>query len=364
MHLTRPLAASILACSAEFFPTANAFAVPWASIQPRAPPAASASVVDDVPTPARPEDQRTAIVTLIGGIRGKHQQDAVSTSAAAVISAVPTTLATVVEVVPSPPRPEDQRTAVATIIGGIRGHQQDEDEDEYEYEDEDEATPVSDVLEAASTSLANTVRPEDQRTAVVTLLGAIHPRPIPLVPLPPPPTPTPTPTPEPVLTDPMDPPGAKICEPSPKEQYLDAHEWPLMTAAEYFCKEWASPKGEHNPDTMLPIQRSVFNWNEDFGAYEMVRHHENIEWKDGYLIYKTPSLQYYGTEKSDDIYNFTISRVLGCALRPGQRWNFTEPLKGEMCDQLLPRAWKECNNQGRGGSIQAGCLRYQTVTLF
>ncbi|KAL8850823.1 MAG: hypothetical protein Q9221_004237 [Calogaya cf. arnoldii] len=57
-------------------------------------------------------------------------------------------------------------------------------------------------------------------------------------------------------------------------------------------------------------------------------------------------------------YSVGVSWMTTCEKPEGSKiWN---PYGGEenMCFDLLKRAWKECNNQGRGGVFYAGCLAY------
>lgn len=45
-------------------------------------------------------------------------------------------------------------------------------------------------------------------------------------------------------------------------------------------------------------------------------------------------------------------------------YNLLEPLPGAKCEDLMYYAWKNCNNEGRGGSVTAGCLKYSFGTYI
>ena len=72
-----------------------------------------------------------------------------------------------------------------------------------------------------------------------------------------------------------------------------------------------------------------------------------------------------------DIYEFRVEGVEGCELpapkkkgKKEQKLNLMKPLKHKKCKNILADAWKHCDNAGRGGSLQAGCLRYSIHTRF
>ncbi|KAF9889005.1 hypothetical protein FE257_007982 [Aspergillus nanangensis] len=55
-------------------------------------------------------------------------------------------------------------------------------------------------------------------------------------------------------------------------------------------------------------------------------------------------------------YHYEISWVDGCE---GESQNSLTPVEGATCDDLLIGSWKNCNNDGAGGWIDAGCVRYK-----
>lgn len=65
---------------------------------------------------------------------------------------------------------------------------------------------------------------------------------------------------------------------------------------------------------------------------------------------------------ADDVYDFKVDWVEGCAT-DGRLYHVT-PMEKKECTDLFKSIWKRCNNQGRGGMLELGCLTYSIVTRF
>lgn len=77
-----------------------------------------------------------------------------------------------------------------------------------------------------------------------------------------------------------------------------------------------------------------------------------------------------------DFYEFKVERLMDCEIPGDPDWHNNEqmevhlmwPLSGIICRQVIIEVWSQCvslkENKGRGGSLQAGCLRYGVRTLF
>lgn len=61
----------------------------------------------------------------------------------------------------------------------------------------------------------------------------------------------------------------------------------------------------------------------------------------------------------DDQFVGSITSVDNCVC---DDYNLNEPLPGVWCKDLMYYAWKNCYNQGRGGTVTAGCLKYSLRT--
>ncbi|KAK4450410.1 hypothetical protein QBC34DRAFT_493717 [Podospora aff. communis PSN243] len=68
--------------------------------------------------------------------------------------------------------------------------------------------------------------------------------------------------------------------------------------------------------------------------------------------------------KGADIF-LSISWAEGCQIEgPLRGQGLAEPVPGATCEQLLLENYRKCNNNGRGGKIQAGCLIYDYMGLI
>lgn len=135
---------------------------------------------------------------------------------------------------------------------------------------------------------------------------------------------------------PVNPPGELDCEPTPVEKPKDAHEGKLEMVAENFCNEYAN--FEDQDPANLPIEKTLF------ALFDTV-----VEWS-------------FGDRSEDDVYDMKIELVEGCNV--DGPLNVAKPVEGHACVDIFKSAWKQCNNQGRGGSLVAGCLRYSVATRF
>lgn len=149
----------------------------------------------------------------------------------------------------------------------------------------------------------------------------------------------------------ISPPGLLHCEPSPTGEYYDSHRRRVKEASDFFCDHFAN--SEERDLTMAPIAREVY-----------VKTH-TIE----YLNWDWPTVandieEWYGSNvKRADVYAFNVEVVEGC-IPKGEKVNLARPVKHHKCRYILYDAWKHCNNKGRGGSLQAGCLKYSIRTKF
>lgn len=135
---------------------------------------------------------------------------------------------------------------------------------------------------------------------------------------------------------PVNPPGELECKPTPEEKPKDAHEQKVQMAAERFCHDYANSE-DQDPAT-LPIEQTLFVW---LGTV--------VTWT-------------RGNDSEDDVYDMKIELVQGCTANGPL--NVAKPVDGQECADILHSAWKQCNNQGRGGSLVAGCLRYSIAPRF
>ena len=160
----------------------------------------------------------------------------------------------------------------------------------------------------------------------------------------------------------VDPPGILRCEPAPaaSEKYQDAHYRRVRESSGFFCEKFASSTEQDY--TMTPIVKSV-NVTERGGG--------NI------LGIPFPSLvddveEWGGGEywKHSDVFDFRLEIVRDCKpfdwdpVHYSKTLNLAKPVRHNRCKHILKSAWKQCNNRGRGGSLQAGCLRYSIRAHF
>ncbi|MCJ1383854.1 hypothetical protein MMC17_006968 [Xylographa soralifera] len=126
------------------------------------------------------------------------------------------------------------------------------------------------------------------------------------------------------VVQPAIPPTQPVCNAKPSGYYQDAHSGAVHVAAKAFCRKDATT-----------VVRSKFM---RIGFEEVPTRH--------------PS----GSDAADDNYDFKINSVDGCPAPNG--YNLKEPVRGTTCEDVMYTAWSHCNNEGRGGSITAGCLTY------
>lgn len=78
--------------------------------------------------------------------------------------------------------------------------------------------------------------------------------------------------------------------------------------------------------------------------------------KGGIISSGDSPISWYVTGANDKPgYNYGISWIDGCE---GEPQNSSTPVDGATCEELLIGNWKNCNNNGAGGWIDAGCVRY------
>lgn len=155
----------------------------------------------------------------------------------------------------------------------------------------------------------------------------------------------PLPPPPPPEVNPVNPPGSLQCEPNPEEQPKDSHGEKLVKAAQHFCRQYAS--SEDQDPGGLPIEKTLFVWGRPqfrMGFVESV-----VEWKGG-------------DDSEDDVYDLKIKLIDDC--KNDGPLNLQFPVDDHECATIFKSAWDQCNNQGRGGSLVAGCLRYSVRTVF
>lgn len=181
----------------------------------------------------------------------------------------------------------------------------------------------------------------------------------------------------PATTPFVNPPGLLQCQPRPflEWRYRDAHRLRVKQASEFFCDHFTTWKVEDYA-TFTPIVKTV-----------RVSSHASELWSIPLPGVMDDAEEWPPTDNSSfepDIYDFRIELVKGCKPPPApsdkdnekknkkkqkeakemQLLNLMKPLKHKNCKIILQHAWKHCNNAGRGGSLQAGCLRYSIHTKF
>lgn len=174
-------------------------------------------------------------------------------------------------------------------------------------------------------------------------------------------TAAPTHIPSPTVA-PANPPASASCVADPTKPVKDSHETELKRAAAFFCKDYASSTvtAAH-----VNIAQTVIS-----GVLT-----------EGKEIVDVARL-YTGTDNEDDVYDIRVKSVDGCS--PAGGYNLGTPVADHQCPDLLHSAWKQCeflvvekslfgrsahgcslgDNQGRGGSIVAGCLVYSISTRY
>ena len=55
---------------------------------------------------------------------------------------------------------------------------------------------------------------------------------------------------------------------------------------------------------------------------------------------------------------FVVDNVKNCSIEGWARW-VTQPVEEYSCFDLIFGAWRKCDNDGRGGAVDAACLRYR-----
>lgn len=160
----------------------------------------------------------------------------------------------------------------------------------------------------------------------------------------------------------VDPPGNLRCEPAPtaSEKYQDAHYRRVKASSGFFCKNLVSSILQDY--TMTPIVKSVSATESGGGNF---------------LFIPLPSLiddveEWQGGEyrKGSDVFDFRLEVVPDCRpftwdpVHNSTKLNLAKPVRHNSCKHILSSAWKQCNNRGRGGSLQAGCLRYSIHAHF
>lgn len=159
------------------------------------------------------------------------------------------------------------------------------------------------------------------------------------------------PKPTPTVVAPVDPPSAPSCKPVPQGKVKDAHKDRMWSAVQDFCDR--------------------YNTNEPYHSNGI---DQKYTWHDDQL-----TQIFDDNDSKDDVYDMSIESVPHCD--PGSNgYNLHYPVESTTCYLVLYDAWTKCkfavesfdvgnssrnatnvfpgNNQGRGGSITAGCLVY------
>lgn len=176
----------------------------------------------------------------------------------------------------------------------------------------------------------------------------------------------PSPRPSPPKPDYVDPIGKLICEPppAPGQKYRDAHERLAYESARWFCRKFSYKQLWDYTDVETPVVKSVniTGKTELFEGDNRPTTLDEIEEQEARLNLRI-----------SEFYEFTMKPMLGCEppeLNPAFTNNekmevdLGYPLEGWSCQHIIITAWRQCNNKGRGGSLQAGCFRYGVRTLF
>lgn len=141
--------------------------------------------------------------------------------------------------------------------------------------------------------------------------------------------------------DPIPAPGINHCEPNPDVKPMDAHEHRVLHVAEYFCSnDFDTILSTDQDGVSLPIQKNylvTFIGDED----------SVVEWT-------------FPEHQQSDVYDVMIDWREGCTRDPHER-----AVSDVVCTKNMVTAWKSCNNnQGRGGTLELGCLNYSIVTKY
>ncbi|KAL9609755.1 MAG: hypothetical protein Q9167_005499 [Letrouitia subvulpina] len=127
-----------------------------------------------------------------------------------------------------------------------------------------------------------------------------------------------------------------------KENVKPSHHKAVDQAARFFCDANAKGVSESNPDIHKTIVATEFSAEE-----------------------------YSGTEIKDDVYDIAItSRSQDRDTQNNcLQWSYVnleldQPIPEDNCEGVLTRAWQNCNNNGRGGNITAGCFIYSITTKY
>lgn len=163
----------------------------------------------------------------------------------------------------------------------------------------------------------------------------------------------------------VDPPGELRCEPPPPSEYRDSHKGKVKDASGYFCKHWANAKyfDRHMDPIVKTVQ--VKNYPIFLMGHKFPGPANDIgEWQEK-------------NQNQDDVYEIRLEVIEDCepdladkddhdddGAAEKKMLNPVKAIRHPSCKKLFTQAWKECNNLGRGGSIQAGCLRYSIRTKF
>lgn len=160
---------------------------------------------------------------------------------------------------------------------------------------------------------------------------------------------------------PVDPPSQPSCVAAPGGNGKDSHEGELQKAAAFFCSQYADST----------VQTSPINIAETIIAGARTEGRETVD-----VAYLYPPR----LGNQDDVYDISITSVPNYT--PNGGYNLATPVANNQCADILHSAWKQCklcscsslchkdpltglgNNQGRGGSITAGCLVYNVTTKF
>lgn len=139
--------------------------------------------------------------------------------------------------------------------------------------------------------------------------------------------------PPPEEVEPVDPPAAPSCYPIPTGPYQDSHESEVKSLTANFCDTYAN-KIERSPTVSI------------------------VETMRESLL----SRLFNPNDREDDIYEMSIKSIPNC--NPDGGFDLAQPVGSHKCVDILRDAWRNCNNNGRGGSIRAGCLTYSIRTFF
>lgn len=154
------------------------------------------------------------------------------------------------------------------------------------------------------------------------------------------------------------------CEPSPPpgEKYRDSRWRKMRMAADFFCRHFSSTTVT-DYTTLKPIANSVnvtggpeTFWGADLPQTVEELDDQEVKWN----------------LRKAEVYTFRVELVEGCETPDRPEYLNNEnmavhlwwPLPGVSCVDVMSSAWKRCNNKGRGGSLQAGCLRYGIRTVY